>query len=1271
MIDAIDRFLSAFISDNNPEPERSKALFWSWMGLPLAILGFLVGFILMWPVAQAYAPWLPRGSWRPAGLGVHWQRETIEYLFFGVIEYFWDWVPVLWDRFFDRPSTLTGLPAPEMILPVGGMLGMLVWWSRLSPYEMRYKSQGSAKWATMADLKADQLFCETGMILGRAPLAASSTPKASGRGRKQSHFIRNWEMLSGILISPPGTGKTVQLVTMILADWPDRIRGWKTFRPFGWLKLGFLKKIKAGFAWTTCCASGIASAVLLSLPPQILGHGVAPSAAFWIAACGLMPVSIVLLGAIRLPYLYGWKRASLPGPSMVINDPKGEIFDTTSKWRATLGPVKRLAWAELSGDSWNPLDPGNFPGGNEILAIRSEIVSKLKPIFGEYAPVALCGILQTMESRSEGWLEYLVQNPRRVLESDPDGLKEARIDAGTGAVIESLYPLLMKLAKIYSERETFIDGNCTILLPNTIELHWRITGREALAGFIGLVYSRWERDPQTYGAPSFAKVLDWLNGMAKSGDGFSDLKVTVPVTGEDGEHVPGAVSAPEGVGSEEDPLGGDADEDLTQKLLDEALDECVRYGYPSRVYKDLKALRLKPDRERGSVISTAAGSINIFKNAAVRSRTSSSTISASDLRGIPNGRGGVDPVTVYIVVPLKDAPSLGRVTALFLESSAKYLLSEDSAEFDKKKASWMTRPVLILAEEFWTLEAMESLRQIPALGRGLWAAILIVGQSFSQISSKYGSDGRNVLQELDNSTHYKIMPAQNDTDSAERVSKMLGNRTVISTNKSYDGAVKLGARVSTSLQSMPLIRSDELMRLEKMDPKKNKYGWQLVRFGQHAIMCRPSCWFDVPELEARKGRMSNDNAAGPVLPKPHATEAAAAAPAGRLSRQVAKIGERAAVLAFAILAAAAAVWGGEAQAQVSRTQAGCLPAEDFLDGAAYQSFRKIEDIGNGRSLIGDCVPSYDNPFRFTPEKSCPVMVEPARGQALEQTRLVYVDDRGRRHQASDCAPRPNDSGIGKTRVLPLTYVSHGCPLTHDWARGISTAETRRIFVMDGEEYEVEACALRASPPVLRHERQACSALTTKSGLKIEQARIDVVEGSKRWTILPCQPDLQRHANLKATPAGCEGRFHDDLQNRISFGSWRYYLETTGPDGSPSVQEFIGDCVANPHAMYGQSDELVGYKPEDPRLISWLVMQRRMIGEGGVAARLVRGPQVTRYYQAYSPGDIRPRETGRYEAAACVRFHEVEERQAMIRPDNTAMEVRRRSLAPRVENNCPR
>lgn len=309
-------------------------------------------------------------------------------------------------------------------------------------------------------------------------------------------------------------------------------------------------------------------------------------------------------------------KASIPGPSMIINDPKDQIFRATGSWRGSHGPVYSLRWNDPGAAAWNPLSAGNVTGGAEVLVVGA---ARQRP-----ADSALLG------GADELWEGYV------------DGLAAAAV------------PVPEQPGKE----------------------HWVLAGRAALSGFLLFEMAQAARDGRE---PSFGHMLDWL--------------------------------APSG-----------AAPDLTEALLDLAAAEVRTFGYPERAAAELVQLRNKPRQERAAVISAAIGKLNIFRDAAIRSRTSRSDFTFADLR--PRG---APAITVYIHVPLEDCRAHGVLTAMFLHGAARYLM---------KEAQLPDRPVHFLLDEFWTLPPVELLTQIPEHGASRLLRLVAVGQSEEQLARR-------------------------------------------------------------------------------------------------------------------------------------------------------------------------------------------------------------------------------------------------------------------------------------------------------------------------------------------------------------------------------------------------------------------------------------------------------------------------------------------------------------------------------------------------------
>lgn len=70
------------------------------------------------------------------------------------------------------------------------------------------------------------------------------------------------------------------------------------------------------------------------------------------------------------------------GASLVVNDPKGELFEITAGYRSTLGPVRRVEWSAGAGGSvcWNPIDVANLPDDG---VGRGDVIERLVTLLVE------------------------------------------------------------------------------------------------------------------------------------------------------------------------------------------------------------------------------------------------------------------------------------------------------------------------------------------------------------------------------------------------------------------------------------------------------------------------------------------------------------------------------------------------------------------------------------------------------------------------------------------------------------------------------------------------------------------------------------------------------------------------------------------------------------------------------------------------------------------------------------------------------------------------
>ncbi|MCL2737699.1 MAG: type IV secretory system conjugative DNA transfer family protein, partial [Alphaproteobacteria bacterium] len=211
--------------------------------------------------------------------------------------------------------------------------------------------------------------------------------------------------------------------------------------------------------------------------------------------------------------------------------------------------------------------------------------------------------------------------------------------------------------------------------------------------------------------------------------------------------------------------------DPMKDLFHDAVEEARQYGYAHRSIQELTQLANTPDKERGSIMSTALSGLNIFRNAAVRNRTSHSDFHFSDLRGIKNKKTGKwEPVTVYLSINMVDAEALNPISAIFIELMSAFLLTNKPEDTHAGQKLGPT-PVLFVLDEMPKMQKMQAVIQGPDLGRGQQVSYLIIGQDIAQIRDKYGADAAETII---STTAVKLVFRQNSYDTADKFSRMIG-----------------------------------------------------------------------------------------------------------------------------------------------------------------------------------------------------------------------------------------------------------------------------------------------------------------------------------------------------------------------------------------------------------------------------------------------------------------------------------------------------------------
>ena len=468
------------------------------------------------------------------------------------------------------------------------------------------------------------------------------------------------------------------------------------------------------------------------------------------------------------------------GLSLVINDPKPELCYKTSGARAKVGPVFIINWGAEDNPSegiyypsWNPLSPSCIPeqGPDRDMYVDSMCNILVEDPKGGADP----HWSQTGRAALTGFIQFVVSKCERARANDYfiGRIYEGKLDEKDNEVLEGYYrdmrdPGVARALQNLKNNTLTMENYLPIGTWNLLPSRWM--GREACIAMI----MEWITEAQINAAQEIQRRLDEGDQMAAMAD-------------------------------------------PTHDMLEEAIKEARNYGYAQRCVTELSTLSNTPDKERGSILSTAFAGINVFKNQAVKARTSFSDLQFKDLRGMKDPvTGEWKPISVYLSVNQVDARALGVISSTFIELMSSYLISNPPNHVNRTDGKMGPFPALFVLDEFPQMPKMKAIIDGPAVGRGQKVSYLLIGQDLGQISGKYGKDD---LETVISTTACKVILSQNNEVTAQRFSKMIGNKTVrISSFSRTEGSLgkdfnPLAKNVNYQLQGIPVISSTQLLSL--------------------------------------------------------------------------------------------------------------------------------------------------------------------------------------------------------------------------------------------------------------------------------------------------------------------------------------------------------------------------------------------------------------------------------------------------------------------------
>ncbi len=177
-------------------------------------------------------------------------------------------------------------------------------------------------------------------------------------------------------------------------------------------------------------------------------------------------------------------------------------------------------------------------------------------------------------------------------------------------------------------------------------------------------------------------------------------------------------------------------------------------------YMNIAAFLQKADKERSGVTSTLNSSIELWANPLIDTTTATSDFDFNKIK--------LEPTTIYVGLTPDNIERLKPLMQIFYQQASQILTKH------------MPRPeekigVMFMMDEFPTLGEMIQFKQGIAYFRGYRVRLFLIIQDTEQLKDNYEEAGMNSF--LSNAT-YRITFAANNTQTAQLISELIGNKTV-------------------------------------------------------------------------------------------------------------------------------------------------------------------------------------------------------------------------------------------------------------------------------------------------------------------------------------------------------------------------------------------------------------------------------------------------------------------------------------------------------------
>lgn len=223
---------------------------------------------------------------------------------------------------------------------------------------------------------------------------------------------------------------------------------------------------------------------------------------------------------------------------------------------------------------------------------------------------------------------------------------------------------------------------------------------------------------------------------------------------------------------------------------------------------------------KASIFVSAMNKLSMFTFDKIAKMTSKNSLNFEDI-GFGNGK----PKAIFMVTPDYDK-SIHVLASIFVRQ-VYYVLAKKSTLSVSGKCD---KEVIFLLDEFGNMPPIEGMANIitVCLGRGIRFNLII--QAYNQLKTLYADDSATIEGNCGN----QIYILTNDDETAEKFSKLIGEKTIVSQSRSGE-MYSIDKSHSENLDARRLLKSDELRKLKEGEmivvrviKRKNNEGEKIV-----------------------------------------------------------------------------------------------------------------------------------------------------------------------------------------------------------------------------------------------------------------------------------------------------------------------------------------------------------------------------------------------------------------------------------------------------------